>query len=81
MRIAIKIDKGQWVDAERVIAVGLDDNCGFHTIKVIMDTGAEFKVQTGNYTDDETNKSWCIAEAEDLVKQICRMHHDALRDK
>ncbi len=72
MRIAVKISKGYWVDAERVIAVGVDDNGGFHTVKVIMDTGAEFSVQAENYTDDETNKAWCIKEAEDLVKRISK---------
>ncbi len=71
MRIAIKISKSFWVDAERVIAVGVDNNCGFHTVKVILDTGAEFLVQAENYTDDEINEAWCIKEAEDLAERVC----------
>lgn len=81
MMAAIAIHKGFWVDPVRVIAVGVDNKCGFHTVKVILDTGAEFHVQAENYKDDETNEAWCIQEAEDLVKRICRMHVDALRDK
>lgn len=73
MRNAVDISKGFWVDPERVIAVGVDDNCGFHTVKVIMDNGAEFKVQDPDYVADDINKEWCIREAQALAERICKL--------